>query len=313
MNTTKTSTTFLEINSLDRDIEKFSNPNEYRVQLYDQVKNVTKLNLVGGTIPVNPYNVVAPYNNFQAEISGGDSTDVIITPGEYTPSTLATELATQLTSSLGESFTVSYNNTSRKFTFTSVSGNDFSFLFENGEYPTNTDPHSNAIRARNNASTLLGFYGIEDVSSTSGNLVSINPAVICPIRRIYLYLNSNHSASYTNLKQSGQKRQPFAILYLNVANNTCDQVYLDNDSIHFFSQTYGGQDLRYLDLVFKDEFGNLYDFQGRDHTLLFEVVVNTPNITPNLPPPMTYPVQLGGSGVNSQRLAAIQQLFDRPQ
>jgi hypothetical protein len=306
MNNTKASTTYLEINSLDRDTEQYDNPNEYRIQLYDQVKNVTRLSLIGGTIPVNSYNVVYPYNQFQAELSGSSIVDISLTPGEYTGSTLASELETRLTSGLGETFSVLYNDTNRKLTITNVSGGDYSFIFDEGKYSTKIDSHSKAIKKRNNASQLLGFYGRDSVTSSSDVLISTNPIVLCPIRRVYLYLNANHSASLTNLKQSGQKRQPFAILYLNVANNTCDQVYLDRDSINFYSQTYGGQDLRYFDLEFRDEFGNKYDFQGRDHTLLFEIVVNTPSITPNLPPPMTYPAQMNARDI------AIQQLFQKP-
>lgn len=307
MNNTKASTTYLEINSLDRDTERFGEPNEYRIQLYDQVKNVTKLSLIGGTIPVNSYNVIHPYNQFQAELSGNSTVDISLTPGEYTGGTLATELETKLTAGLGNTFSASYDTTSRKLTITNLSGGDYSLIFEEGKYSTKIDAHSKAIRERNNASQLLGFYGRDNVTSTSNVLTSTNPIVLCPIRRVYLYLNVNHSASFTNLKQSGQKRQPFAILYLNVANNTCDQVYLDRDSINFYSQTYGGQDLRYFDLEFRDEFGNKYDFQGRDHTLLFEIVVNTPSITPNLPPPMTYPVQMNSQQPN----IAIQQLYNR--
>jgi hypothetical protein len=287
---TKPSTTLLEINSLDRNISKYPNPANYRVNLEEQLRNVTKITLVGGTIPVNNYTIHEFNSSFDVSY-GGTQTAVTLTQGNYSLSELATELESVLQTDVDAGFSVSSNSITEKLTI-SHSSATFQLIFTT--YPRNTviDVNTGAYTNIRNAAIVLGFDPNTDYTAVSDGgggfeLVAPYPVHLMPVKRIYMYLNADHTNSYSNVRQVRRRKQLFGVIYV----NTEDIVILNEDMTRFFSQTYGGQDILYMDLEFRDEFGNLYNFQNKNHTLLLRIDVNTPTITPNIPPPMILPEQ----------------------
>jgi hypothetical protein len=269
-------TSFLEINSLDRDHVKFTNPAEYRFQLDEHIKDVIHISLVGGTVPVNNYIIRTENGSFDVSYNSSISTTTIAN-GNYSGIELAAAFQTALQNDVDVGFTVAYNINTDKITITH-SSNDFDFLFTTDPRNTVIEPNSGAYTNIRNPANILGFDPNIDYSSTSNVLVAPYCVNLIPIDRIYLYLNSEHSDSITNLTQGRKRRDPFAIIY--VTNS--DVEILNDETTRFFGQTYGGKDIRHLDIEFRDQYGNLYDFQNKDHTLLFRIDVNTPHITRKL-------------------------------
>jgi hypothetical protein len=287
---TKPSTTLLEINSNDRNISKYPNPANYRVNLEEPLRNVTKISLVGGTIPVNNYTIYEFNSSFDVSFGGTEYT-VDLSQGSYSLSELTSELQTALQSQVDGSFSVTSSNITDKLTI-SHSSATFQFIFTNYPRNTVTDVNTGAITNVRNTATVLGFNPNVNYSAVSDGgagfeLIPPYPTHLMPLDRIYMYLNANHTNSYSNVRQVRRRTQLFGIIYV----NTGDIVILNEDMTRFFCQTYGGQDILYMDLEFRDEFGNLYNFQNKNHTLLMRIDVNTPTITPNIPPPTILPEQ----------------------
>jgi hypothetical protein len=284
------STTYLEVNSLDRNISKHPNPSQYRIDLQDTIRNVQKLTLIGGTIPINNYNVYQ-YNNCFDVSFGGSVTTVTLEQGNYTLSEMATMIENVLQSDVNVNFTVTSNANTNTFTFANSAG-AFQFLFSVNQCATVTDSHTGAILNIPNSSVLLGFdpRSVPSSSGVGNTLVSTYSVSLNSPERIYLYVNQNHTADYSNIKQTRRKRQLYGIIYVN--DTALDMQILNEETTRFFSQTYGGQDLRYMDIEFRDQFDNLYDFQNKQHTLLFRIDVTTPGIIPNNAPPFIKNVQI---------------------
>ena len=291
-NITRASTIYLELNSLDRDYVKYPNPAEYRMDLQDNIKNVEKLTLIGGTIPVNDYNIQEYNKTFDLSDSTGIH-HISLTEGVYTLSQLSTELQSKLNAA-NPVYTVTSNSNTKKLTIRSSSGG-YALIFNsssigNGfEAKTVTDNHINTIKKITNAAVLLGFNPLNNaISGTSApyELTSLYPVHIIRPERLYVYINSSHTSSYSNIKQTRRQKKLYGIIYLK--NDEVE--ILDNETTRFFSQTYGGQDLRYMDMEFRDEYGNLYNFQNKNHTLVFKLDISTPMILPNNGPTFMGPI-----------------------
>jgi hypothetical protein len=273
-------TTFIEINSLDRNISKYSNPAEYRFELPEHIKDVVHISLVGGTIPVNNYNIRTENGSFDVSYNSTVYT-LTIPNGTYSATELASALQGQLQSNVDGGFSVSYSSSTDKMSFTH-SSNDFDFLFTRDPRNVVVEPNSGAWINIRNPAPLLGFDANTDYSSTSSRLSAPYAVNLLPIERIYLYMNAEHSDSISNFKQGRKRKEVFGVIHL----TSSDIEVLNDETTRFFSQTYGGQDLRHLDIEFRDQFGNLYDFQNKNHTLIFRIDVNTPHIDNNIERPL---------------------------
>lgn len=279
MVSTKASTTYLEVNSLDRNVSKHPNPGQYRIDLQDTIRNVEKLTLIGGTIPINNYNIYE-FNKCFDISQGGTITTITLDEGIYDASGAASMIEGKLQAVDG-TFSVVFNEITNKFTFsTDPSGLGYEFIFSNYPCATTIDSQSGAILNIPNASRILGFNPLEKATADGSNtLVSTFSIDLEPPERIYLYVNQMHTSDYSNIKQTRRKRQLYGIIYLGNSRNAKVQI-LNEETTRFFSQTYGGQDLRYMDIEFRDEFDNIYNFHNKQHTLLFRIDVGTPAIIP---------------------------------
>ena len=291
-NITRASTTYLELNSLDRDYLKYPTPSIYRMDLQDNIKNVSKLTLIGGTIPVNDYNIHEHNKTFDLSDSTG-TYHISLTEGVYTLTQLAAELQSQL-NNVNPVYTVTSNANTKKITINSSSGKyelifNSSYMGNGFEAKTVTDNHINTIKKINNAAVLLGFNPLNNAVSNIGapyELTSLYPVHLIRPERIYVYINSSHTSSYSNIRQTRCQKMLYGIIYI----KNDEMEILDDKTTRFFSQTYGGQDLRYMDMEFRDEYGNLYNFHNKNHTLVFKLDILTPAILPNNGPAFMTPV-----------------------
>ena len=114
----------LLLRSVDRSASSTSSSN-FRVDFKSSLGGRYLLSYL--RMPVTVYNV--NINNFQIPFQeSGVPTFAQLTPGQYTASTLATEIGTQMTAASGISvFTATYNTTTSKFTINS--SNNFMLIY----------------------------------------------------------------------------------------------------------------------------------------------------------------------------------------
>jgi hypothetical protein len=154
----------ISIHSIDRDINKWSNPSLFEVDLPETLKNVYSLRLIQADIPSNLYTFTNNYQNtkislrlFQ-DISGGGAeanaitnyyvtnsnyTTIEIDEGYYTEQQLANELENKLNNTISNDigftynkFQVKYDETKHKYFFINTRDN-FTFYCNKKEIYTN--------------------------------------------------------------------------------------------------------------------------------------------------------------------------------
>ena len=146
---------------LNSNRKTYSDPNDYQITInkYKKFRNVISVRLIEAMMPNSQF-LVNNNNKWLDIILPGASieTNVELTPGNYTSTTLGTHITSQLNAALaavglGGTFTVALNSTTYKTTI-SVNTTDFTLLFETG------------INADCSIAYVLGFEK-KDVISTS--------------------------------------------------------------------------------------------------------------------------------------------------
>ena len=147
--------------------------------------NVVALKVIEVQIPYSWYSINSTNNTFGLTVTGHSLVTVTLTPGNYTSTTLATELKTKMDAVApgGHSFTVTYSSSTQKFTITISGGGTFTLTF--GSYV-------------NSPAMFLGFAPSETYPSVAANsVVSPNAALVSGPN--YLYVNSRRYGQVSNL------------------------------------------------------------------------------------------------------------------
>ena len=85
------------VNSRDRNIVANFNTNEFRWTFRRPLKDVTAIELVNGSVPADLYNIQPAWGSFTfGENDGATKWNVTLTPGQYNPTELCSQLQTQL-------------------------------------------------------------------------------------------------------------------------------------------------------------------------------------------------------------------------
>jgi hypothetical protein len=99
-----------------RDTSTYIDTNEYSMYLGNSYNGVISIDLVHAAIPQTESTISARTNILMYSVGGGQRRTVTIPPGTYTPSSLVSELNTQMTAH-GDGMSVTYSTTTRKVTF----------------------------------------------------------------------------------------------------------------------------------------------------------------------------------------------------
>lgn len=96
------------VDSRDRDYEKYASAGRYRVRLPRSYTNVVAARVLSVEVPMSFHAFQAAHNNTTVRIVvDGESHDVTVRDGNYTPTTLAAELHDALEQAFNHAFTVS--------------------------------------------------------------------------------------------------------------------------------------------------------------------------------------------------------------
>lgn len=266
-------TILLELNSRDRNLVQYPLPSQFRWRLFRPLKDIVKIQIAGGTIPGCLYNINTGWNMFTFQ-EGTTKWDVTIPPGRYTYETLCTVLAIQLNGLPGitNTYVITIDATTGIFKVQRTAGAaNFSFLFLTGNIVDYYD-QNNTLQKINTPAKLFGF-GRADYSNSGANLTAPNVVDLeFLLNRCYIYINHDNTQDLNTIERSVGRQQPHAIVYFDELRN--NYKFLNKETFEPLYLSYPAPISRIstLDIALRDEFDRLIDLNGRDFTLLFEVV-----------------------------------------
>lgn len=267
----------LAINSRDRNTVSYTHSNNFRWVLPRPLKDIVSIELMNGCIPADIYNVNTEWNKFTFGEDTPSTWNVALTPGQYTPTTLATELQTQL-NSLGaaNTYSVGFSDSTKKLTIHATAGTAiFTLFFATGTFTDTIDSYNGAINNIRCPARLLGFDTLKDYVSNSSNVL-VSPFRVdtdyC-IKRLYLHVNVDNSIELNRIEMGGGRRSCFHIIYM---NNTTNGYYYLNTDVYmpvYYSAPAPIARIASLNISLRDEFFRPVDLGNHDYTLIFEITV----------------------------------------
>lgn len=279
----------VEVNSIDRNYGKFPLSSEFQWTFPFPVKEVREVRLIGGTIPVPFYNIDDGWNQFTFQ-EGGIQYTVTIPPGAYTICKLMAELTTLLNALPGitNTYLVSLTPNTNKITFKATAGTrNFGLLFGTGNFVDTIDNRTKAILELHCPARYLGF-GWADYYSNSGVITAARaPNMWYSLERSYLYLNFDTTQDLRSIFRGAGRKEPSALIYndeLNTYNfpnqEACSILmpltkYLNKETFdtNIVPAPAALSRIAVLDISLRDEFFNLINTQGREMSLLLELVI----------------------------------------
>jgi len=262
----------VEINSRDRNIRSFPSPNTFRWTFQRPMKDVTSIQIVGGTVPSRLFTVNTGWNSFTF-LEGNLRATVTLTPGLYTMATLAIQLQAQLNAIQGKNNTylVTVDPATDRLTVTLTAGSSsYSFLFSSGNFVDLYDMN-NVLTMINSPARILGFLN-NDYASSSLIITAPNGMDVSLLtNRIYLYVNHDNSQDLGTIERSIGKQSPHAVLYMNTPTLDYKSFTTEVFEPLFRSSPAPIARLLTLDIALRDEFDRLIELNGRDFTLLLEI------------------------------------------
>lgn len=263
----------IELNSRDRNIIQYPNSSEFRIRLYRPLKDIVRIQIVGGTIPGCLYNINTGWNQFTVQ-EGSRKWTVTIPPGRYSYETLCSKLASVLNSLPGvtNTYIVSIDSTTGIFTLTRTAGSaNFLLLFLTGDTIDFYD-QNNTLQKINTPAKLFGF-GRHDYSNTGATITAPNVVDLeFLLNRCYVYINHDNTQDLNTIERSVGRQQPYAIVYFDELRN--NYKFLNKESYEpiYLAWPAAISRIATLDISIRDEFDRCVDFNGRDFTLLLEIV-----------------------------------------
>lgn len=273
-NSRKERTLLVEINSRDRNRIQYPNSTEFRWRFFRPLKDVVHIQIAGGTIPFCTYNINCGWNSFTFQ-EGTKRFNATLTPGKYNFSQLATEVAYRMNIATGVSntYVVEFSSITGKMTILRSKGKeDFGLLFATGDFVDFYD-QNNTLQKINSPAHLFGFEKKDYFNGANEFIVSPNVADLDFIlTRIYVYLNHDNNQDISTVERSVGRQQPHAIVYMDPMGN--NYKYLNKETHEPLFEAFPAPIARMatLDVSLRDEFDRLIDLNGRDFTLLLEIV-----------------------------------------
>ena len=279
----------VEINSMDRNYGKYPFSSEFAWQFPFPVKEVREVRLIGGTIPVPFLNIDIGWNKFTF-VEKDRKYTITIPPGHYTVTAFCTELTSLLNAlpTIVNTYSVSQVANSGQIQIQATAGPYmFMLAFGSGDFTDVMDQQTKALLELRCPSRFMGF-GYADYISENGKIVAPRgPNMWFNLERSYLYLNFDSTQDLRSIFRGAGRKEPSAILY--------------NDELNTYNFAYGDPNLPIipltkflnketfdtnivpapaplsriatLDISLRDMFFNLINTQGREMSLLLELVI----------------------------------------
>ena len=268
----KQRTVTVAVNSRDRNLMADYATNPFRWTFRRALKDVLSIELVNGCVPTALYNINTGWNIFTFKEAATDYA-VTLTPGQYTPIELCTELARSLNAipGISNTYTVSYSGITKKITVSTTGTATFSFKFQDPPYTDTIDGNTGSIQLIGCPARIFGFenWVYESVAGAITPPNRMDPALF--LQRLYLHLNADNSVEFNRVEMGAGRKDCFHILYLD--QNAGGYYTLNRDTYTpiFYSAPAPISRIATLNISLRDEFYRVVDLGGHDFTLVFEI------------------------------------------
>lgn len=267
-------------NSRERNVVSYPNTNNFRWRLRRDLKDITSIRLIGGSLPANLYNINTGWNKCTF-LENSIKYTISLNTGLYDGTSLAAELKRALNiSGVLNVYDVTYSLTSLKITIRRTSGTySFSLLFQTGEYVDNFDDYSGTVDNLSNdylseikcPARILGFI-TQDYTDTTGTIIATNPVdTAWFLNKLFLHINTETDKEFNRIEVARGPHDPYTIIYLDEVKDGIKFLNKETDyPIIEFSPAPLSR-LSLLEISIRDEFYKLHDLQNKEFTLLFEL------------------------------------------
>jgi hypothetical protein len=229
------------IDSRDRNIILYPSPAKYSVKLDTPINDVVGIQLSDYNIPFSRTIINNTNKTLKYSIdSGATIKSVTLTEGNLTGTEIATELKLRIGIDISS---VDYDLQTDKLTFNSIN-NNFKLIF------------SNSVNDKNNLYSVLGFLPVDYQAS---GLKIIAPYMVNLDADNYLIMKLENAI--TNISNNDTINKSFAIIKNSILSDELIKKNF-NPPLNNFST---------FNIEFCDYYGNLIDFNNREHRLEFQI------------------------------------------
>jgi hypothetical protein len=254
----------------DQDTSTRSSQN-YKVKLRTEINEVVELKMEIADIPksrylIHSYNDTLHFQETNAQVSAGTYLTATITHGDYDIADLCSTLETAMETAGSTTYTVSYNETTRKITILQDgSGTDvFNLVFTDG-------PRINGVAKypyiAESIGKVIGFRPVNHTGATGASYTS--DWVVDLSYGDYIVVQISNFDILDTPIDSGIK-SAYCVVYYDNAQGSY-RLLNDGRFNAYFIQLKNLQRLGELNIALFDQFGNPYETNGADHSFVFSV------------------------------------------
>lgn len=252
----------LVVDSRERNISLFPNPNNYEINLLEDVQNVVHMSLITAEFPFDSY--LINNNNNMLYLAYNDQVyPIIIETGNYTETELASELTTKLNNAIGSTdFVVEY--VPRKDNFIFRCKNLFGLVFRGEAFNHAFNYSRDTAYPEKSIGRVIGFGINNYVSVSIASVDAFVHVVNSEFKKNFEkddYIILKIDAAEINKSTSDSINNSFAV----ISRNKLTSVFEENAYHKNFKPPISK--LPKLKFRLLDYYGNLYDFQNKDHKL----------------------------------------------
>jgi hypothetical protein len=272
------------IGSRDRDYNLYNTTNTYKINLSKQYKEVTSIELVAADIPNTGYVVESTRNliHFQDtidQIATESYYEVELPIGNYpisadTGLSITKNIQDQMNAATtsGSVYEVSVDTYTNLITIEQTSGSEVFRLLFKGKEENYESGKKKTLYRKNTIGHLIGY----ERKDYTGELTYTGTYAYNLTIDNYLLMFVNDYSRIDSVNSNVQ--DAFCLIPLDTSINNfsyaknCD--YIRNDRyVKVFSEPL--PELSKIEITFTDASGNLFNFNGHDHILMFEITTRT--------------------------------------
>jgi len=280
----------VEVNSIDRNYGKDPFSSEFRWTFPFPVKEVKEVRVISGTLPVPYLNIDKGWNQFTFQ--EGIIEYTVSLPIGYYIIDLFVSMLTGVLNGLGcaNTYCVDQVANTGQIRIRAITGDAFfGILFATGNFVDTLDAKTKAILELHSPARIMGF-GWADYCTQNGVIIAPRvPNLWYSLEKGYLYLNFDSTQDLRAIFRGAGRKEPSAIVYFDELN-TYNYSYPNNTSCNrvipltkfLNKETYDTvilpspasiSRISYLEVSYRDMFYNLINTQGRELSLLLELVI----------------------------------------
>lgn len=241
------------IDSRDRNLSHFPDPNNYEINLSEDIHDVQSVELLSFDVPFTKYLINPSNRTFYYKVDGDDY-EFNIDEGDYNS---VAELVTELNDKKDSApFTFHEMLKQNKIKITYDGEKAITLVCLGDEIQKNNYPRL----SKTYKSQLMKILGLSLKNHTfSGSVEFPFPHRVDMRKDKYMVMNLGQSS--VNFSENNPTHKSFAI----IKKDDLDNKYIDSNYKKFFNPPIPS--MAKLRISFKDYYGQLYDFQNQDHLI----------------------------------------------